>query len=78
MAGNEQISSIDRINELRRELEVKIDKKVSDTIFGIAVVVFVGAIGGIYYWLMNMNERITRVETKIEITQPLTNSPVKK
>lgn len=69
MADNEQFSFQDRLHEVRKELDGKIDKKISELAFWSIIGILAVAIGGTYIWLMSMNERITRAETKIDIVQ---------
>ena len=67
-SNNQSVSSQD---ELRRELETKIDKKLDGIIFWTILAILAGSTGIIYFWLMNMNERVTRVETRLDYpTQP--------
>lgn len=73
MAENEQIGVPGHIDTIRRELDGKIEKKVSEVTFWSAIAIIVGAVGGMYFWLMNVNERMTRAETKIELMQPPTS-----
>ena len=66
---NIQIDWHDKIDGLRKELDSKIDKKLPVQLaLWIAAILFT-AIGGTYLWLMSQNEKITRVETKIEMMQ---------
>ena len=72
MADNEQFNLH---TDLRKELETKIDKKLDSATFGLIIMIVFGAIGTGYFWLMNMNEKVTRVETKIEDTRFPSNQP---
>lgn len=66
---NIQFDFHDKIDELRKELETKIDGKISDKTFWVIIGLVASAIGMLFYNLMSMNEKITRVETKVEMTQ---------
>jgi len=78
MAENVQVT-YNKIDGLRKELDSKIEKKVSDTTFWSIMGVIVIVASGIFFWLMNMNEKITRVETKIDMIQSIQASqPVRK
>ncbi|MFA6216266.1 MAG: hypothetical protein WDL87_01235 [Candidatus Omnitrophota bacterium] len=79
MAENKSFSSREEVNDLRKELDAKIDKKVSDKTFSTIVIIAASAIGTIFVWLMTMNIKIACLETKIEMTQPVSmqqNNPI--
>lgn len=81
---NIQFDFHDKLDELRKELDPKIDKKLSTSMALWIAGILLVAIGGTYCWLMSMNERLTRVETKIEMIQSATTqqnlpqTPIKK
>lgn len=58
-----------RVDNVRQELDCKIEKKLSGTAFtwtiGILVTVLLFAAGFLLNWIMEMNDRMTRVETTI-------------
>ena len=81
---NYQIDWHSKIDELRKELDAKIDKKVSDKTFLTIVVIAASAMGALFIWLMAMNTKVACLETRIEISQPATiqqnlpQTPIKK
>ena len=68
---NENIQ-FERHEELRKELDSKIDKKVSEVTFWSVIGFIVLFLVGISAWLMNINQRITCTETKVEMMQSAT------
>lgn len=68
MAENKAFSYREEVNDLRKELDAKIDKKVSEKFFSTAVIITAGVIGSIFVWLMAMNIKIACLETKMEMT----------
>lgn len=67
---NIQLDLQDRIDELRKELDPKIDRKISDNTFWTIIGFIVLILMGISAWLMNLNQRTTCVETKVEMMRP--------
>jgi hypothetical protein len=70
---NEQFGFQDRIDDIRKELDAKIEKKTSEGVFkwavGLIATVILTIVAGGIAWFINVNERLTRVETKIEMNQ---------
>ena len=70
MADNIQVTLHNKLDELRRELDPKIDRKVSDKTFWTVIGFIVLILMGISAWLMSLNQRITCTETKVEMMRP--------
>jgi hypothetical protein len=69
MPETEQISSSGSANDVRRELDAKIEKKVSYEIFFGILVILIGITGSVIYYAVDQaakaNEKVAGVENKL-------------
>jgi hypothetical protein len=74
-----------RSDDLRRELEskiearcdkldFKIENKISNSTFWAIVTIVALVLGGIFFWLMNVNSSLSRIETLSEVQQNKANA----
>ena len=67
---NEQFGFQNRLDDFRKELDGKIEKKIPETTFWTVIGIIAMVILGGVVWFTTMNERMVKVETKIEMGQP--------
>ena len=65
-----------KMERVNTRLESKVSDKTFWTVFGLVVTLTIAGFGCLFSWLMNMNEKVTRVETKVEMIQD--KSPLQK
>lgn len=71
MAENKSFSSREEVNDLRKELDAKIEKKVSDKTFLTILIITASAMGAIFVWLTALNIKTACIETRIEMMRNL-------